>query len=117
MYERFLKTMQKTAVGNGEARLLETRPDAAGQPNPQTCIVIQWQQQPPEFYLVVVNFSADQYHCRIPVPLASAGKRWKIKDLLGSMEQDCEAQELIDRGLRLELPPWAGELLHFTKIE
>jgi hypothetical protein len=117
MYERLLEEVQKTAVGKGQPRLLEAQSAAAGQPSPQACIVIQWQEQPSEFDLVVVNFSGDHYQCRVPLaPEEVAGKGWKMKDLLGSIEQNWEGQELAERGLRLELPPWAAELLHFASF-
>lgn len=46
---------------------------------------------------------------RLPWP-ELAGRRWRLRDLLGDAVYERSGDDLLARGLHLELPPWGHHL-------
>jgi hypothetical protein len=112
-YRDLLGALRESAVGRGSAELIEPRVAWPDNSVARNVIVVQWQCAPPEFDLAVVNFSPEPVHCRVPLRIANlAGHHWSIRDLLGGARHECAGQELEARGVLLELPGHAAQLLH-----
>src|SRR5205823_7370235 len=57
MYSQILTTLPSSAAGKGPGELLRPRAAWAENPTAQNFIVVQWQTDPQEFDLVVVNLA------------------------------------------------------------
>ena len=67
---------------------------------------MRWERAPNEWMFVTVNYSPRQSQCfmRAPFP-ALAGRTVRLQDLLGPHVHDRPGDDLLARGLCLELPP------------
>jgi hypothetical protein len=71
------------------------------------CFIAWWWQRDNERRIVVVNYAANQSQCYARIPLADlAGRIVQLRDLLGPARYDRDGQDLVSRGLYLDLPPW-----------
>jgi hypothetical protein len=112
-YEQMLRVLKDSAVGHGEWKLL--RP--MGWPDNNTAenfFVIQWQNSPSEFDLVVVNLASHSSQCRIHLVIKGLGaKAWEMRDLLGKNIYQRDGGDMEDHGLHLDLTANAAQLFRF----
>jgi hypothetical protein len=114
MYEQLLTVLRQTAVGEGEAELLQPQPAWSGNPTAGNVVLIQWPSGPAEFELVVVNLAAHQSQCYAPVRLSSgAARQWELRDLLGDETYVRDAGDLQKQGLYLDLGAHAAQVFRF----
>ncbi len=129
IYDRLLRTLQCTAVGNGRGEVLRPRAAWPGNPTAQNFIIVQWQSlsvdepsQPGardglEFDLVVVNLAGHRSQCYVPLHVSQLGEHnWAMKDLLGSEEYERFGTDLVEQGLYLDLPAQGAQLFHFAPL-
>ena len=117
LYEQLLTTLPGTAVGQGTGQLCQPRAAWADNPTSQTFIVVQWQRQPPEFDLVVVNLAPHRSQCYASLTLPHlAEHNWLMKDLLGSEQYKRSGDDLQTQGLYLDLPAHGAQLFHFEPV-
>lgn len=113
MYEQMLRVLKDSAVGHGEWNLL--RP--MGWPDNNTAqnmIVIQWQNSPAEFDLVVVNLASHSSQCRVQLAIKSlAAHDWEMRDLLGKDIYQRHGGDLEGQPLHFDLPANGAQLFHF----
>ena len=65
--------------------------------------------------MAVVNFQPDQAQCYVSLPIAElAGRPHDFVDQLGPARYRRSGDELIGRGLYLDLPPWG---FHLFRLE
>jgi hypothetical protein len=107
MYETLFTALANSAVGRGEWKILRTDGDL-------NVVIVQWQNSPGQFDLVVVNLASGPARCRVRPELQElSAHEWKIKGALGddfpSDTWDFRAGELF-----LDLPAHAAHLLHFA---
>jgi len=113
-YDLLLTTLPSTAVGKGQGQILEPRAAWPGNPTARNFAIVQWQAQPSEFDLVVVNLAPHPSQCC--VPLTSDGLSacdWSMKDLLGQEQYARSGADLQNPGLYLALPAHGAQLFHF----
>ena len=111
MYEELLRVRAGSALANGEGRVL--RPEAAWTDNPtaQNFVVTQWQIEPGEFDLVVVNLAAHRSQCRVRLEIAGlAGRQWTLRDRLGTEVYERSGDEMAGAGLFLDLPEHGSQI-------
>jgi hypothetical protein len=116
-YEQWLLLLRTTAVGQGKGELL--KPSSAWPDNPtaQNFAIVQWQSQPPEFDLVVVNLAPHRSQCRVHARVPGlAEHEWSMKDLAGTEEYRRSGKDLQHEGLYLDLPPHGAQLFHLQPI-
>ncbi len=114
MYQQILLALRKTAVGRGKGMVLKPRKAWAGNPTAQNIVILQWQAEPPEFDLAIVNLAPHRSQCYGPLGVANlAGTDWVLSDLLGTEIHRYSGQELQNRGLYLDLPENGAQLFHF----
>jgi glycosidase len=107
MYKQLFAALRDSAVGRGEWKILWTDGDV-------NVVIVQWQNSPGQFDLVVVNLAPTPARCRVqPEVEELTAREWKIRDALGegfpSGTRDSGAGELL-----LDLPAHAAQLLHFA---
>jgi hypothetical protein len=117
IYEKLLTTLRESAVGHGQGKLLRPRRAWDDNPTAENCVVVQWQSQPPEFELVVVNLAPHRGQCYVPLEIRNlAGYNWRMQDLLGEERYERFGDDLQRQGLYLDVPAHAAQLFRFTPI-
>ncbi len=115
IYVRILAVLPKTAVGAGAGKLLKPRAAWPDNPTSQNFVIVQWQAEPPDFDLVVVNLAPHRSQCFVPLAIEDLPKHnWSLCDLLGSEEYVRDGEDLEKHGLYLDLPEHASQLFHFS---
>lgn len=113
-YEKLLTTLKRTAVGQGEGKLLAPRAAWEGNPSAQNFIVVQWQIKAPAFDLVVVNLAGSRSQCFVPMDIPDlAAHHWTMTDLLGTERYERVGSDIAQQGLYLDLPPHGAQVFHF----
>jgi len=114
IYEQILSVLGRSAVGRGRGEVL--RPRAAWPDNPtgQDLLIVQWQNQPMQFDLVVVNLAAHRSQCYAPVSVEHLSERnWSMMDLLGEERYVRAGEDLEKQGLYLDVAPHGAQVFHF----
>jgi hypothetical protein len=118
LYEQLLTALPKTAVGCGNGQLLRPKPAWAGNATAECFVVVQWQLQPPEFDLVVVNLAPHRSQCYAPLSVAGLSTHnWSLNDVLGPEKYQRFGDDLQSQGLYLDLPAHGAQLFHFSPIK
>jgi len=114
MYEQLLAALPATAVGRGRGQLLHPHPAWPTNPTAQNFVVVQWQDQPPEFDLVVVNLAPHSSQCYVRLPVGNLAQHdWTMRDLLSAEQHQRTGADLSDHGLYLDLPGHGAQLFRF----
>jgi hypothetical protein len=118
LYDELLTALRQTPVGRGEGVLLRPRAAWEGNASHENLILIQWQTQPPDFVLVVVNLAphAAQAYAPLTVP-ALADFDWRLHDRLGPEVWDRVGSDLQAQGLYLDVPAHAAQFFHFAPYQ
>jgi Alpha amylase, catalytic domain len=106
-YDRLLSVLRLPAVREGHWQLLECVPAWEGNWTWDRFLTFAWQGSTGERLLVTVNFAANQSQCyaRLPFPdLANGSVRFK--DLMSPASYDRDGNDLVSKGLYLDVPPW-----------
>jgi hypothetical protein len=114
IYEPMLRGLRGSAVGRGQGTLLRPR---AAWPDNQTWrnfVIVQWQAEPGEFDLVVVNLVPHRCQCYVPLTIPNlASHHWAMHDRLGTERYLRVGADLEGQGLYLDVPPYAAQVFHF----
>src|SRR5262249_50881380 len=125
-YDRLLAVLRHPAVRQGEWQLLQCVPAWEGNWTWDCFLAFAWQAPltptplPPgergrgegeERLLVAVNYAGNQSQCYVRLPFTDLGKhRWRLTDLLGDAAYDRDGNDLQERGLFLDVPPWQASV-------
>ena len=107
-YRRLLTGLADPVFHNGEWRLLEPRQAWAWPENPsyQNFVACSWVHGE-EYRLVVVNMTAYQSQCYLPLDWPTlAGDHWELSDLLSDRQYVRPGDTLLEPGLYLDLGPY-----------
>jgi len=117
IYTALLHGLRQSAVGHGKAVLLRPR---SAWPDNQTwrnMLLIQWQAQPEQFDLVVVNLVPHRGQGYVPLTIPDLGNHhWSMRDLLGHERYIRVGADLEQQGLYLDVPPYAAQIFHFQPV-
>jgi len=107
-YERLLSVLRRSAVRDGRWRLLECLPAWEGNWTWDGYLAFGWQESGGERLLVTVNYSDHQSQCYVPLPFEDlAGRSVRVMDLMGSAAYDRDGNDLVSRGMYLDIAPWS----------
>jgi hypothetical protein len=107
--------LAKQAVRDGDWRLLDCASAWEGNWTSECFIAFVWEGTDGQRLLVAVNYAANQSQCYVRLPFANlAGKRWRLCDLLSDAVYDREGNDLLNRGLYLDMPAWSYHLFELT---
>ncbi|WP_207633823.1 hypothetical protein [Paraburkholderia hospita] len=74
-----------------------------------------WQRDDDERRIVAVNYAGNQSQCYVRLPFPDmAGRTVRMNDIMGSASFDRDGNDLISRGLYLDLPPWSYHVFEMT---
>jgi hypothetical protein len=106
-YARLLSVLRLPALREGDWSLLDCHEAWAGNPGAQQFLAWRWQLPGTPDLCVVVNYAPQQGQCFVRLPWPElAGRDWRLRDLLGDAVYERPGDDLLARGLYLDLPPW-----------
>jgi hypothetical protein len=106
-YDRLLAVLRQPAVREGTWQLLECTPAWDGNWTHDCFLAFAWQGPNNERLVVAVNYAANQSQCHVRLPLGDLdGKTWRLEDQLDSAGYDWNGDDLLGRGLFLDMAPW-----------
>jgi hypothetical protein len=104
-YERLLEVLRQPIVRRGQWQLLECAPAWDGNGSFDSFIAWAWQDSGAWFW-VAVNYAGHPSQCYVRLPFPDLGnRRWQLRDLLGEARYERTGEELLSRGLYLDLGP------------
>ena len=114
-YGRLLTVLRHDAARNGQWQLLECVPAWDGNGSSENFIACAWHNPAGERLLVTVNYAPHQSQCYVRLPFAElANRRWRLSDLLGEARYDRDGNDLLARGLYLDVSPWHATVFSVT---
>jgi hypothetical protein len=106
-YDRLLEVLRQPAVRDGRWQLLECVPAWDGNWTWDCFLAFSWLGASGQRLLAAVNYAPNQSQCYVRLPFADLGnKQWRLQDLLGNATYDREGNDLLARGLYLDMAPW-----------
>jgi len=107
-YGRLLGVLSHAVVRDGQWQLLECVPAWNGNPSFEAFLASAWQDSGGERMLVTVNYAPHQSQCYVRLPFSSITSRTvRLKDLMGPASYDRDGNDIVSRGLYLDMPPWS----------
>jgi len=117
-YDRLLAAIHQTTVRNGEWQLLLCSPAWEGNWTWDSFICFQWDAVGELPLIVVTNYAPIQSQCYVRIPFdALCGHRMRLQDLMSSAIYERDGDELVSRGLYLDMPPWGYHLFQVMTVE
>jgi hypothetical protein len=106
-YERLLTALRQPVFRDGTWTLLELAPAWEGNWTWDCVIAWSWQRADGERRLIAVNYAGNQSQCYLRIPFSDVdGRTVQLSDMMGTATFDRDGQDLVSRGLYLDLPPW-----------
>ncbi len=106
-YGRLLGCIHLPATCNGEWQLLECSPAWDGNWTWDCYIGFGWRTSGAPPVVVVANYAANQSQCFVQIPFEEVrGRIVRLQDLMSSIVYERDGNELVTRGLYLDLPAW-----------
>ena len=106
-YECLLAVLRWRTVRDGQWRLLDCVPAWDGNGTWDSFLIFSWQGSGDDRLLVTVNYAVYQSQCYIPLPFPDlAGRTVRLQDLMSEACYDRHGDELLSRGLYLDVPGW-----------
>ena len=116
-YDRLLVVLQDEVIRAGEWQLLDCVPAWDGNWTWDCFIAALWQSTGGDRRMVVVNYAPNQSQCYVRLPLADLGGHpVRLRDLMGVATYDRNGDELLSRGLYIDLRPWGYHVFEMTSI-
>jgi hypothetical protein len=105
-YERLLACLRRSEPHLGDWQLLSARATWPDNPTWESYVCMLWKQGH-RLLLVCVNYGPRQAQCFLPLPVpALAGRDVVLRDLMNPIQYTRSGDEMIGRGLYLDMPPW-----------
>ncbi len=107
-YDRLLAVLRMPILKKGDWQWLNCQPAWYGNDSWDSFIPHSWQASSGERMVVVVNYAPYSSQCYLPLPFPEIKDRsvW-LKDTLSSARYDRDGNELLERGLYLDMGPWS----------
>jgi hypothetical protein len=106
-YRALLDLLKRPLLRDGQWQLLECRPAWPDNPTWRNFLTFRWEGPHRERMLVTINYGYTQGQCYLPLPWTDLqGNRLLLRDLTSATRYEREGNELIHRGLYLDLPEW-----------
>lgn len=114
-YARLLDVLKSPVVRTGDWQLIKCQPAWIGNWTWGDFVAFAWQSETEKLLLVIVNFASHPSQCYLSVPLPGIEKQLvRFQDLIGDIEYLREGEEILQRGLYLDLPAWG---FHVFQVE
>ena len=115
-YDALLACLRDPPYRSGHWQLLNAAPAWEGNGSHDAFLVYAWTGADDEQRLVAVNYADHHSQAYVVVPWAAMrGRQWRLQDQLGPAVYDRDGDELVGRGLFLDLPPWGHHAFAITR--
>jgi glycosidase len=115
-YGRLLPVLRRPAVRDGRWTLLECAPAWDGNWTNDCFVAFAWQSDGGDRIVTAVNFAANQSQCLARLPFAGlGGRKWQLKDELGTDVYVRDGDELQSHGLYLDMSPWQAAIYSLSE--
>ena len=105
-YDRLLTCLRRPEPRDGNWQLLDCRACWSDNPTWESYVCMLWQAGD-KTLLICVNYGPRQAQCFVPLPVPSlAGREVMLRDLMNPIKYARSGDELIGRGLFLDMPAW-----------
>ncbi|MDM0019132.1 alpha-amylase family glycosyl hydrolase [Variovorax saccharolyticus] len=116
-YGRLLALLRRPALRDGRWSLRDCLPAWDGNPSSDNFIAFDWEGADGERVLVAVNYAPQPSQCFVRLPFPQlAGSVLRLRDLLGTAVYDRPGDDLLSRGLFLDLPPWGHHAFEVQRL-
>jgi hypothetical protein len=106
-YDRLLAALHQPVVRDGRWQLLECTPAWDGNWTSDCFLVFAWEGAAKERMLVAVNYAPNQSQCHVRLPFPDLDNRQcRLQDQLSTESYDWAGNDLLSRGLYLDMRPW-----------
>lgn len=114
-YAALLEVLRIPALRNGRWQLLETHAAWEGNPTASDFLAFAWTGAAGERFLVAVNDAGHPSQCYVRMPWPDlAGNPHQLKDRLSAATYDRDGDDLVSRGLYLDVPEWHAHVFELT---
>jgi hypothetical protein len=115
-YDRLLKCVHHPSARQGDWQLLESKPAWDGNWTSDCFIGFAWRSLEGNPLIVAVNYAPNQSQCYLHLPLEELkGADVRLRDLMGAEVFDRWGDEMLSRGLYLDMPAWGCHIFELTK--
>jgi glycosidase len=116
-YARLLAVLRHEALRNGDWSLLDCADAWPGNGSTGQFIAWRWQGPGEAWLCAAVNYAPQPGQCFVQMPEPElAGRRLHFKDLLGDAGYERPGDDLLQRGLYLDLPAWGCHLFEVEAL-
>jgi hypothetical protein len=117
-YRRILDLLRRKELRSGAWRLLEPTEAWEGNWTWDGFVPFCWEGAPGQILLVIVNFQPNQAQCYVGLPFRDlAGRQHDLVDLLGPARYRRSGDDLVGRGLFLDMPAWGFHVFALCTAE
>jgi len=114
-YDRLLAVLRHPAMHDGEWSLLDCSPAWDGNWTSDCFVAWLWQGANGQRRIIVVNYAANQSQCYLRIPCVdSVGRTVHLRDLMAPSNYERGGNDLLSRGLYLDLAPWNYHVFEMT---
>ena len=112
-YDGLLAMLRQPSIRDGAWSLVDCAPAWDGNWTSDCFIAWSWQGVDGQRRLIAVNYADHQSQCHVRLPFMELSSRAvRLKDLTGSAAYERDGNELVSRGLYLDLQPWGFHVFH-----
>ena len=113
-YDRLLRVLRLHAARDGCWQLLDCSAAWDGNWSCDEFLAFAWRGQG-ERLLAAVNYAGTQGQCYVRLPFSElANRAVRLRDLMGPASYDRDGNDILSRGLYLDLPPWGYHVFEIT---
>jgi Alpha amylase, catalytic domain len=114
-YRKLMDVLHSPLVRDGNWHLVDCLPAWEGNWTYDCFIACTWHHTEDRRLLIAVNYAPNQSQCYIRLPFGDlAGRSVQLADLMGSACYERAGNELLTRGLYLDVAPWAYHAFEVT---
>ena len=116
-YDRLLACIRRPEVRNGEWHLLECTAAWEGNWTWDCFLCFAWNTAGHFPLIVVTNYAANQSQCYLHLPFDELREhRFALHDLMNAITYERDGDELLSRGLYLDVPPWGYHVFELVDL-
>ena len=117
-YCKLLNAIKKSVFRDGNWQLLESIPAWEGNSSWESFVAFAWKGKNDVQALVIVNYAPQSGQCYIPLKFPElAGREWQIRDLVSDVHYERPGNDLVTRGLYLDLPAWGYHVFEIVELK
>jgi hypothetical protein len=114
-YDGLLSCLRRAEARDAQWQLLECTPAWDQNWTWDSFICFAWRGMDRTALIVVTNFAANQSQCYLRLPFDELkGRTTHLRDLMGTAAFDREGDDILFRGLYLDLPAWGYHVFELT---